>query len=166
MKKQILKSIALLVVALSFASCTKNAEGKFKIPFLNKSSNTNTTIMSNDKSIKADLIGTWIGKDGRETDTFIFNKDGTFEYNTNYSYGGAERLSVGPGGSLTTRVGFDSKGTFKIIDGNILQCNFKSVARYGRFETDIAEGMTGTSELRVISKNEVLMNGKIMLTRQ
>lgn len=166
MKKHILKSIALLFVALSFASCAKNAEGKFKIPFLNKFSNTNTTIVSNDKSIKADLVGTWVGKDGRETDTFIFKKDGTFELNTNYSYSGAERLSVGPGGSLTTRVGFDSKGTFKIIDGNILQCKFESVARYGRFETDIAEGMTGTSELRVISKNEVLINGKIMLIRQ
>lgn len=164
MKKQILKSIALLVVALSFASCTKNAEGKFKIPFLNKFSNTNTTIVSNDKSIKADLIGTWVCKDGRWTDTLIFKKDGTFEYNGNYSYGGAEQVSVGPDGGITTKKGFEYKGNYQIIDGNILRREYTSIWR--NVNDDLKEGDVTNKELRVISENEFLMGGSLTWKRQ
>lgn len=148
---------------LGFRICRTVAEKKqFKFPSLSKSSKT--TIVSNDKSIKADLVGTWINKDGRWTDTLIFKKDGTFEYNGNYSYGGAEQISIGPNGNLTTGKGFKYKGNYQIIDGNILRREYTSIWR--NVNDNLKEGDVTNKELRVINENEFLMSGSSTWKRQ
>lgn len=172
MKKNIIFFSVLLGVTLFFVSCTKSTENlgvriyrtvaaKVKLPGVKSSK---TTITSNDKTIKADLVGTWVCRDGRWKDTLVFKKDGTFKYNGNYSYGGAEQISIGPDGEITTRLGFESSGTYKVIDGNILHREYTSV--WSNVNTSLHEGLATNKELRVISENEFLMGGRSTWTKQ
>lgn len=124
-----------------------------------------TAIASNDKSIKTNLVGTWICEDGWRSEKLIFKKDGTFEYNADYKHGGPEQLSVGPNGELTTRVGFDSTGTYKITDGNISHLEFKTFLNYGIRGLDIQEGTQIDIPLVVISEDKFQMDRQIF-TRQ
>lgn len=128
-------------------------------------SSSKTTIINSDKSIKTNLVGTWICENGWQSEKLTFKKDGTFEYNANYRHGGPEQLSVGPSGELTTRVGFDSTGTIKITDGNISHWEFKTFLNYGIPGLDIQEGSQIDMPLIVISKNEFQM-GRQIFTRQ
>lgn len=132
-----------------------------------------TTVVSSDKSIKTDLVGTWICKDGWRSETLTFKKNGTFEYNGNYNHGGPEQLSVGPDGELTTRVGFDSTGTYEItkttdenISRNISHWTFKTFLNYGIGSLDIQEGTQIDRELIVISKDEFQMGRQIFIRQQ
>lgn len=131
-----------------------------------------TTIVSRDKSIKTNLVGTWICENVWQSEKLTFKKDGTFEYNGNYNHGGPEQLSVGPSGELTTRVGFDSTGTYEItkttdenISRNISHWTFKTFLNYGIRDLDIQEGTQIDMELIVISKDEFQM-GRQIFTRQ
>lgn len=128
-------------------------------------SSSKTTIVNSDKSIKTNLVGTWICENGWQSEKLTFKKDGTFEYNANYRHGGPEQLSVGPSGELTTRVGFDSTGTIKITDGNISHWEFKTFLNYGIPGLDIQEGSQIDMPLIVISKDEFQM-GRQIFTRQ
>lgn len=128
-------------------------------------SSSKTTIVNSDKSIKTNLVGTWICENGWQSEKLTFKKDGTFEYNANYRHGGPEQLSVGPSGELTTRVGFDSTGTIKITDGNISHWEFKTFLNYGISGLDIQEGSQIDMPLIVISKDEFQM-GRQIFTRQ
>lgn len=149
---------------LGFRICrTVAAKKQFKVKLPGIKS-SKTTITSNDKTIKADLVGTWVCRDGRWKDTLVFEKDGTFKYNGDYSYGGAEQVSVGPDGEITTKRGFESSGTYKVIDGNILHREYTSV--WSNVESGIYKGLSTNKELRVISKNEFLMGGQSTWTKQ
>lgn len=145
-----LKSVVavLLLTALACTSCF--AAGS-------------TKIVSNDGKTKIDIVGTWVyEKEGSHTTTLVFNKNGTFTYLSDYRYRGPEQLSVGPNGELTTGKYTKGSGTYKIIDGNILQRTYTS------WWTNVGEKNPGTSnkELRVLGPDQFLMNGNMTFTRK
>lgn len=137
---------ALLFAALACVSCF--AAGS-------------TKIVSNDGKTKIDIVGTWIQEDNTSTCTLVFNKNGTFTYLNDFRYRGPEQLSVGPNGELTTSKYNKGSGTYKIIDGNILQRTYTS------WWSNVGHKNSGTSnsELRVLGPDQFLM-GDLTFTRK
>lgn len=138
---------ALLFAALACVSCF--AAGS-------------TKIVSNDGKTKIDIVGTWIYKTDSFTETQVYNKNGTFTYTCDYRYRGPEQLSVGPNGELTTGKYDKGSGTYKIIDGNILQ------RTYTNWWSNAGQKNPGTTnkELRVLGPDQFLMNGNLTYTRK
>lgn len=138
---------ALLFAALACVSCF--AAGS-------------TKIVSNDGKTKIDIVRTWILEGNTTTTTFVFNKNGTFTARWDYSYRGPEQLSVGPNGELTTSKYTKGSGTYKVIDGNILQRTYTS------WWSNAGEKKLGTTnkELRVLGPDQFLMNGNLTFTRK
>lgn len=130
---------ALLFAALACVSCF--AAGS-------------TKIVSNDGKTKIDIVGTWILEGNTTTTTFVFNKNGTFTYLEDYRYRGPEQLSVGPNGKLTTGKYNKGSGTYKIIDGNILQRTYTS------FWSNVGAKNPGTTNrvLRVLGPDQFLID--------
>lgn len=138
---------ALLFAALACVSCF--AAGS-------------TKIVSNDGKTKIDIVGTWIRKTDSFTETQVYNKNGTFTYTCDYRYRGPEQLSVGPNGELTTGKYEKGSGTYKIIDGNILQRTYTS------YWSNVGSKNPGTTnkELRVLGPDQFLMGGSATFTRK
>lgn len=138
---------ALLFAALACVSCF--AAGS-------------TKIVSNDGKTKIDIVRTWILEGNTTTTTLVFNKNGTFTARWDYSYRGPEQLSVGPNGELTTSKYTKGSGTYKVIDGNILQRTYTS------WWSNAGEKKLGTTnkELRVLGPDQFLMNGNLTFTRK
>lgn len=113
-----------------------------------------TKVVSNDGKTKLDIVGTWVHETGSYTTTFVFNKNGTFTAHWEYHYSGTERVSIGPDGEITTRMYTDGSGTYKIIDGNILQRTYTS------WWSNAGEKAPGTTnwELRVLGPNQFLIS--------
>ena len=66
------------------------------------------------------LVGTWYNSTDEDY-ILIFHENGTFEFNCwTKKYRGRERLGRGPNGEMTTAIGFKSKGTWSVIDKNVL----------------------------------------------
>lgn len=113
-----------------------------------------TKVVSNDGKTKLDIVGTWVLETRSYTNTVVFNKNGTFTAHWEYHYSGAERVSIGPDGEITTRMYVDGSGTYKIIDGNILQ------RTYTKWWSNTGKKAPGTTnrELRVLGPNQFLIS--------
>lgn len=124
------------------------------------------TIKSSDGKTKVNFIGTWTsnGKNGIKY-TLKINSDGTFFYSayTN-SYPGPQQLSRKPDGTMSTSIGYESKGNWRIIDGNILHREFTS-SWATDYETlsKVApkKGEVTDREIRVLGEDQIFFSDAI-----
>lgn len=118
-----------------------------------KNSDKSTVVVSNDGKTKLDIVVTWVNKDG-STDTIIFNSDGTFTKREDFDYRGKRQLSIGPDGDFTESMYTKASGTYKIVDGNILQRTYTS------WWSNAGRKNPGTinRELRVLSPDQFLIS--------
>lgn len=124
------------------------------------------TIKSSDGKTKVNLIGTWTnnGNNGIK-DTLKINSDGTFFYSayTN-SYSGPKQLSHKPDGTMSTSIGYESKGNWRIIDGNILHREYTSSwATDSDILSEVAprKGEVTDREIRVLGEDQIFFGDRI-----
>lgn len=122
-----------------------------------------TKIVSHDGKTKMDIVGTWICKSGEWTTTLVLNKNGTFTYLvvSKYDY---MRSTPGDDGKPTTKIYSKGNGTYKIVDGNILQRNYT----YWWSNVHGSENSPGTSrkELLILGPDQFLMGEQLTFTRK
>lgn len=152
--KKALILVCSLFAALLFTSCfeketSSSSSGRNKY--------SSTVIRSTDGSHKVDLVGTWMCKEGSETHMLKFYSNGTFEYNGYLSYAGKTQLSVGSDGEITNKKGFETKGDFSIIDGNILHREY--TWEWHNVNGGPSVGETTNKELRPIDNDTFILGG-------
>ena len=150
MKKftKILAATVALALAFSFIGCKNNK---------NVSS---TVIESSDKSIKCDILGTWVTKKDNISYELIIKNDGTFEMNASQSFG-KRQIGISSDGSLKERqTGCETNGNWKIIDGNILSQEYTYVQGYGNVSGLPEVGYKSNKEIRPLGEDSFMMSNK------
>lgn len=147
------------------ASANKSAKSSSK-----SSGGKNVVIKSSDGKTKVNLVGTWTssGNNGLKF-TLKINSDGTFFYSayTN-SYSGPKQLSHKPDGTMSTSIGYESKGNWRIIDGNILHREYTSSwATDSDILSEVAprKGEVTDREIRVLGEDQIFF-GDAIWTKQ